>query len=259
MPSQLHPGGGHLRRPGACGRSSGSGSGPGGRGRPPRSRRRAPQLRQCLESAACCELGQRLGVVLDAEVDTPCAVAAEVGHQRVVGVQHEASAGRRARPPARPSGRPAARARRSGRAGRGRGWRAAEARLERRAPPAAARPRRPRRGRAGRGSRPASSSAVATPHAMFEPARLCTTAVPARSSAAAIIAAVVVLPFVAETSTAPSRARADMRAERVGREPAAAAGPGAVVPPLRPMRRGGRAGEPGERAALKRGTSARRR
>jgi hypothetical protein len=53
-------------------------------------------------------------------------------------------------------------------------------------------------------SRPASSSAVATPQDMFDPARLCTSGLPERSSAAAIMAAVVVLPFVADTSTEPA-------------------------------------------------------
>ena len=52
---------------------------------------------------------------------------------------------------------------------------------------------------------------MATPQAMFEPARLWTTGLPARSRAAAIMAAVVVLPFVADTSTEPASSSPDMR------------------------------------------------
>ena len=52
--------------------------------------------------------------------------------------------------------------------------------------------------------RPAAS-AVATPPAMFAPARLWTSFVPVRPRIAATIAAVVVLPLVAETTTLPSR------------------------------------------------------
>ena len=70
------------------------------------------------------ELGQRLRVVGHAEVHDPLALAAEVGDERVVGVQHEAGAAGMARRPAPPTRRPAAPARRSGRAGRGRGSRA---------------------------------------------------------------------------------------------------------------------------------------
>ena len=54
---------------------------------------------------------------------------------------------------------------------------------------------------------PASSRAVATPQLMLEPARFRTTAPPSRSTAAASIEAVVVFPFVAETSTAPPWSR----------------------------------------------------
>ena len=83
------------------------------------------------------------------------------------------------------------------------------------------------------GERPASSSAVATPQAMFEPARLWTTGRPSRSSAAATIAAVVVLPLVAEISTEPSSRPAPMRPSARG-ERASSSRPGAVVPPLLP-------------------------
>ena len=58
---------------------------------------------------------------------------------------------------------------------------------------------------------------MATPQDMFEPARLCTTGLPARSRAAAIIAAVVVLPFVADTSTEPASSSRDMRSQRARR------------------------------------------
>ena len=52
--------------------------------------------------------------------------------------------------------------------------------------------------------RPAAS-AVATPPAMFAPARLWTSFVPVRPRMAATMAAVVVLPLVAETTTLPLR------------------------------------------------------
>jgi hypothetical protein len=77
---------------------------------------------------------------------------------------------------------------------------------------------------------------VATPQDMFEPARLCTTGLPARSRAAAIIAAVVVLPFVADTSSEPASSSRDMRRSARG-EAFSSRRPGAVVPPLRPTRR----------------------
>ena len=77
---------------------------------------------------------------------------------------------------------------------------------------------------------------MATPQAMFEPARLCTTGLPARSRAAAIIAAVVVLPLVAETSTEPASSSLAIRSSARG-EAFSSIRPGAVVPPVRPMRR----------------------
>ena len=77
---------------------------------------------------------------------------------------------------------------------------------------------------------------MATPQDMFEPARLCTIGLPERSSAAAIIAAVVVLPFVADTSTEPASSWLDMRASARG-EALSSRRPGAVVPPVRPTRR----------------------
>ncbi len=76
----------------------------------------------------------------------------------------------------------------------------------------------------------ASSSVVAMPPAMFAPARLCTSAMPARSRMPAVIVAVVVLPLVAEMSTLP-------RGRRAPRSPIASGAsrisslPGALVPP----------------------------
>ena len=136
---------------------------------------------------------QRDAVVLDADVEHAGAVAAEVGDERVVGVQDERGA-RRGRRRRRPSGRRSSRARRSGRAGRGRGWRAAA--------PGGARSGTTRSSQnSSTSNRPRSPSpsmsAVATPPAMFAPARLWTSRTPPRPRIEATIAAVVVLPFVA--------------------------------------------------------------
>ena len=60
--------------------------------------------------------------------------------------------------------------------------------------------------------RAAPSSTLATPPAMFAPARLCTRRVPERSRIAATIAAVVVLPFVAEITALPCGRRPARRA-----------------------------------------------
>ena len=243
------PSSSHVARPrpparAARGRSSGSGSGRGGRGRRPRRRRRAPQRRQCLESDGVLELRQRLRVVLDAEVGDAVALAPEVGDERVVGVQHEAARRRRARPTSSAQrsamrlelavavelvaeqvaeqqrarvelarDRPAARTRRP-----------RTARARRRSPPRARRRAAPRRRR-----RPCS-----------RPARLCTSRAPVRSRIAAIIAAVVVLPLVAETSdrAAVAGARASSR-DRVGLE--AHQQPCRAASCRRRGRRGGRA------------------
>ena len=91
---------------------------------------------------------ERLAVVLQAEVGHLPPLAAQVRHQRVVGVENEAARDRRARPRCPTSGPPAAPAPRSGRAGRGTGWPGAATAAARRGPPAAARPRRPRTDRA---------------------------------------------------------------------------------------------------------------
>ena len=53
--------------------------------------------------------------------------------------------------------------------------------------------------------RAASSNVDATPPAMFAPARLWTRVIPARSSIEATIAAVVVLPLVAEITPIPGK------------------------------------------------------
>ena len=99
--------------------------------------------------------------------------------------------------------------------------------------PWAARPRRPRR--APRRPR-CSSSAVATPQVMFEPARLCTGTRPAAFSAAAIIPDVVVLPLVALTTVDPPVSPAPRRAMASGAIRSSTR-PGRVVPPPRPLRR----------------------
>ena len=152
-------GGGDLRARGGRRRRCRSGSGPGGRGRPRRSGR-------ARRSAGSAWRRRRAAwrpwpcVVLDPEVQR-VAVATEVGDRRVVGVEDEARGGRRGDAP--PSGRRSSRARRSGRAGRGRGWPAAARAGGARRRPGRARTRRPRRGRCRRpdrrrGGRPPAAS-----------------------------------------------------------------------------------------------------
>ena len=86
--------------------------------------------------------------------------------------------------------------------------------------------RRPRtaraRRRSARAGAAAASSVVAIPPAMFAPAWLCTSGTPARSKIPAAIAAVVVLPLVAEISTLPRGRRAPSVADRVRRPGASA-------------------------------------
>ncbi len=77
---------------------------------------------------------------------------------------------------------------------------------------------------------------MATPQVMFDPARLCTSGRPARSRMAASMAAVVVLPLVADTSTEPSSRRRPMVRIAPGLMRSSIR-PGAVVPPLRPSPR----------------------
>ena len=78
-------------------------------------------------------------------------------------------------------------------------------------------------------------SAVATPPAMFAPARLCTSRAPVRSRMPATIAAVVVLPLVAEITALPRCRRAPRRAMAWGSRRIRSL-PGSEVPP-RPVRR----------------------
>ena len=83
-------------------------------------------------------------------------------------------------------------------------------------------------------------SAVATPPAMFAPARLCTRRAPARSRMPATIAAVVVLPLVAEMTALPRCRRAPRRAMAWGSRRIRSL-PGSDVPP-RPVAPRQRAG-----------------
>ena len=190
--------------------------------------------------------GQRLRVVLHAEVGHAAAPAAEVRHQRVVGVQHEAcpavELGHELRPAVGQQLELAVAvelvAEQVGEEQQARLHVARDAGSQ--ASSTSKSPSWPR-------SRPASSSAVATPQDMFEPARLCTIGLPERSSAAAIMAAVVVLPFVADTSTEPASSSLDMRASARG-EALSSTRPGAVVPPRAPDAATGGPREPGEEA-----------
>ena len=71
---------------------------------------------------------------------------------------------------------------------------------------------------------------------MFEPARLCTSERPSASRTAATIAAVVVLPLVAEISAEPWSSSAAMSCIASG-SARSSSRPGSVVPPPRPRRR----------------------
>src|SRR5215211_4787358 len=71
---------------------------------------------------------------------------------------------------------------------------------------------------------------------MFEPARLWTGSRPAARRAAAIIPAVVVLPFVALTIVEPAVRRRPRR-ETASGAILRSSRPGNVVPPPRPLRR----------------------
>ena len=127
----------------------------------------------------------------------------------------------------------AARARRSGRAGRGTGSRAR---------PRAGATRRATSGSAASSTsnRPSSASraatsAEATPETRFAPARLCASRTDG-SRIRAAIAAVVVLPFVAETSAEPCGSRAASRSTAPGSS-FQSSFPGRVVPPPAPASR----------------------
>ena len=183
------------------------------------------------------ELGQRERVVLDAEVGDVAARSrprSATSGSSAFRTNADSAVAARRRP--RPSGRRSARARRSGRAGRGTGW-----------------PSRNARGSsssATRGSHASSTSNSPSspgwrarrraarwprPSACSSPARLRTTGRPACSRMPASSDAVVVLPLVAEISTAPPSSRLPSRpiAPRSSRS---STRPGAVVPPL-PRRR----------------------
>ena len=179
------------------------------------------------------ELGQRQRVVLDAVVEG-LPVAPEVGDERVVGVQDEAGRGRQAGDDRRPAvgddlelavavelvAEQVAEQHRA-RLELGRDRSEPELVDLEQAHVAAARARR--------------ASAAATPPAMFAPARLWTSRVPVRPRIVAIIAAVVVLPLVAETTTLPCGSRAPSRAIACGSARISTL-PGSDVPP-RPARR----------------------
>src|SRR3954452_20599256 len=81
-----------------------------------------------------------------------------------------------------------------------------------------------------------SSSAVATPQVMFEPARLWTGRRPAAARSAAIIPVVLVLPLVALTIDVPRLKRPPRRAIASG-SIRRRTRPGRVVPPPRPLAR----------------------
>jgi biotin carboxyl carrier protein len=82
---------------------------------------------------------------------------------------------------------------------------------------------------------PAASSVEATPETRFAPARLCASRRRGRRISAAI-AAVVVLPFVAETTAVPPGRRAAKRSIAPGSS-FESSFPGTVVPPPAPTRR----------------------
>ena len=194
-------------------------------------------------------LGDRHRRVLDPEVRHVRAFAAEVGDQRIVGVQGQLRR-RAARAPARPSGRRSSRARRSGRAGRGTGCRAASraggapARRDR------ARTRRSRTARARRRSARravrAVSSVEATPPAMFAPARLCTSGEPGAFEHRGRHRRGGGLAVGRRDDRRAARSRAASSLDRVRVESRSAPCPGRLVPPPRPARR---ASSPTARAA----------
>ncbi len=155
------------------------------------------------------------------KVMTPEAAGAEGGDGRVVGVQHRDRRRRQLGHHPRPERRRGARARRSGRAGRGRGSSAPAPGAAAGGPPRRAPPRRPRTGRPrAPGVRPwASRSAVATPDSRLAPEVLATRSQPASRAQEATRRAVVVLPLVAEISGHAARQRAAQLGERLGPHP----------------------------------------
>ena len=92
-----------------------------------------------------------------------------------------------------------------------------------------------------------AASAAATPPAMLAPARLWTRRVPVRPRIDATIAAVVVLPLVAETTTLPRGSRAASREMARGSARISTL-PGSDVPPRPASAGGGAGGAGGEQA-----------
>ena len=190
--------------------------------------------------------GQRLGVVLDAEVGHPLALAPEVGHQRVVGVQHEGGAA-------------VERATSSGPAVGEQLELAVAVELVAEQVGEQQQARLDLLGHARQpglvdleqpelaGLAAGVEQGGGDPQAMLDPARLCTTGRPARSRQAASIAAVVVFPLVAETSSEPSSSSRAMRSSAPG-ERRSSSRPGAVVPPAAAEAPAGRPQQPGERS-----------
>ena len=160
---------------------------------------------------------ERDGRVVDAEREGPRAPLGQLGDRRVVGVQHRRGALAAGPRPCRPSARPASPARRTGRAGRGRGssarstrgrsWRATSGRA------ASSTSNSPAWG-AGRRAR-ASSRAVATPDSRLAPDGLAARSQPASRAHEETRRAVVVLPLVAEISVTPWGSTAPSSATRL--------------------------------------------
>ena len=215
-------------------RSSGSGSRRDGRRTPPRTRTASPQRTQYFESAACWSDGPRAARVVDAEDDRAGAVARELADLRVVAVHDERRVARGAPATAcAPARRRRARARRSGRAGRGRGCRGRRPAAARARRPRAAPPRPPRTARARRRARRAASRRRRRRGSRRSG---CARAARDRRRISAAIAAVVVLPFVAEMSAEPSGSRAASRSIAPGSSFQSSL-PGTVVPPPVPASR----------------------
>ena len=143
------------------------------------------------------------------------------------------ASGGRSRASCAPAPGQRARARRSGRAGRETGFRARPRAARGGSPPRAARPRPPRTGPARRPGRRAAPKP--RPETRFAPARLCASRTEG-SRIRAAIAAVVVLPFVAETSADPRGSRAARRSTALGSSFQSSL-PGSVVPPPAPASR----------------------
>ncbi len=166
-------------------------------------------------------------VVLQAERDRGRRRGADRRHQRIVDVVDHRRTEPRRRRPWSASGRRSAPARRSGRAGRETGCPAPGARGEERRPRRAAPPRRPRTGPPRRGRPPAAR--MPRRRSRLAPPALRHSRRPSASSTAAAILAVVVLPLVAEITV--------VDVSRPASRPIASGSirsssfPGSVVPP----------------------------